>query len=34
VGLIHSGHGLLCIDGKSNKLQKKEGHFLFTEIGC
>jgi hypothetical protein len=34
VGLIRSGHGLLCIDGKSNKLQKKEVHFMFTEIGC
>jgi len=34
MALIRSGHGLLCIDSKSNKLQKKEVHFMFTEIGC
>lgn len=34
MGLIRSGHELLCFDGKSNKLQEKEVHFMFTEIGC
>jgi hypothetical protein len=26
--LICRDHGLLCIDGKSNELQKKEIHFM------
>jgi hypothetical protein len=34
VGLVHIGHGLLRIDGKLNKLQKKEVHFMVSEIGC
>jgi len=34
MAMICSGHGLLFIDSKSNKLQKKEVHFMFTEIVC
>lgn len=30
--LICRDHGLLCIDGKSNKLQKKEVHFMFMFV--